>query len=261
MIKFTVALLLVFGSCWTAGVHGFVPASPKLQRLRRKADASFHHHDGVDNNLSFQSPSRLSMSDKSSMPSMPDIDISAYTDKLSNMDVNQVASNVQAGEVGQRGEAYVIGQFALIFFILIGGVPVIGDPLMVLAGPGLFLGGCAVCLLSVVDLGSDSLTPFLTPTDSGSLKQDGVYALIRHPIYSGLIAIMAGLSIVTNSADRLLLTVALYFLIDMKASMEEDYLNEKYATDYEDYMVSNTRLHAHLKPRRKSADTFIRSRR
>ena len=84
------------------------------------------------------------------------------------------------------------------------------------------VGGLALSVLSVIDLGSDSLTPFLPPTDSGSLKTGGIYAQMRHPLYAGLVAVMGGLSLVTSSADRLLLTAALFALVNAKATLEED---------------------------------------
>jgi protein-S-isoprenylcysteine O-methyltransferase Ste14 len=88
-------------------------------------------------------------------------------------------------------------------------------------GPGLLLGGSVIALKAFGDLGSDSLSPFPSPPKGASLKLDGIYGQMRHPMYTGLLMIMAGLSIATNSADRLLLTALLWFLVDIKASKEE----------------------------------------
>ena len=175
---------------------------------------------------------QLSLPEQLSMP-----DVSALSDKISELDIGQVLTNLQSGEVGTRGELYVIGQFALIFFILIGGVPVIGETLELVTGPLFLLGGLATIGISLIDLGTDSLTPFLPPTEEGSFKSEGIYSQVRHPLYAGLVATMAGLSIVTNSANRLLLTVALYVLVRAKAEIEEDYLCQKYPDQYKEYMV------------------------
>ena len=83
------------------------------------------------------------------------------------------------------------------------------------------LGGFVVALASLGDLGSDSLSPFPAPPRGAILKTDGIYARMRHPLYTGLIMIMAGLSIATNNADRLLLTAVLWYLLEIKSDKEE----------------------------------------
>jgi protein-S-isoprenylcysteine O-methyltransferase Ste14 len=88
-------------------------------------------------------------------------------------------------------------------------------------GPGLLLGGTVIVLKAFGDLGSDSLSPFPSPPKGATLKMDGIYQQMRHPMYTGLMMIMAGLAIATDSADRLLLTALLWFLIDIKANKEE----------------------------------------
>ena len=88
-------------------------------------------------------------------------------------------------------------------------------------GPGLLLGGLVVAAASLGDLGSDSLSPFPAPPRGAILKTDGLYAKMRHPLYTGLLMTMAGLSIATNNADRLLLTAVLWYLLDVKSDKEE----------------------------------------
>jgi protein-S-isoprenylcysteine O-methyltransferase Ste14 len=83
------------------------------------------------------------------------------------------------------------------------------------------LGGSVIALKAFGDLGSDSLSPFPSPPKGAALKMEGIYGQMRHPMYTGLLMVMAGLSIATNSADRLLLTALLWFLVDIKASKEE----------------------------------------
>ena len=48
---------------------------------------------------------------------------------------------------------------------------------------------------------------------------------------------MTGLSIVTDSATRMLLTLALYFVLDAKSSYEEKKMVEAYGQEYEEYMT------------------------
>jgi protein-S-isoprenylcysteine O-methyltransferase Ste14 len=101
----------------------------------------------------------------------------------------------------------------------------------------LLLSGLLVGVLSVVDLGSDSLSPFPKPSSSGSLKTTGVYGQMRHPMYTALMTVMLGLSMISNSADRLLLTGLLYYLLEVKSDKEEAFLAEQYGSDYAAYQV------------------------
>lgn len=158
---------------------------------------------------------------------------------LDNLSV-AVKENIQSGDVGERGEAYVVAQFSLLLFIALGTVPVVGDALSFTLGPGLVGVGLVVVYKAAVDLGTN-LSPWPTPADPntgrGSLVDTGVYSLVRHPMYSGLILGMAGLSVATDSALRLLLTAALYLVLDAKADYEESKLMETYGKEYIFYML------------------------
>ena len=149
---------------------------------------------------------------------------------LDNLSV-AVKENIQSGDAGERGEAYVVAQFSLLLFIALGTVPVVGDALSFTLGPGLVGVGLVVVYKAAVDLGTN-LSPWPAPADPntgrGSLVDTGVYSLMRHPMYSGLIFGMAGLSVATDSALRLLLTAALYLVLDAKADYEESKLMETY---------------------------------
>eukprot|EP00548_Thalassiothrix_antarctica_P002099 CAMPEP_0194130292 /NCGR_PEP_ID=MMETSP0152-20130528/1362_1 /TAXON_ID=1049557 /ORGANISM="Thalassiothrix antarctica, Strain L6-D1" /LENGTH=194 /DNA_ID=CAMNT_0038824763 /DNA_START=165 /DNA_END=749 /DNA_ORIENTATION=- len=146
--------------------------------------------------------------------------------------VDAVRSNVLDGQLGSRGELYFVSQIVLVLCILGGGVPFIGDLLFLLFGPGILITGLGVTLISLVDLG-DSLSPWPVPSDNG-IKTSGIYAEIRHPTYAGLIAACIGISIISGSATRLLLTFALFSLLNTKAEKEEVEILKKYP-DYADY--------------------------
>jgi protein-S-isoprenylcysteine O-methyltransferase Ste14 len=151
-------------------------------------------------------------------------------DIMSNLEI--IKQNTLEGNVGSRGEQYVIIQFSLLACILGGGIPVIGDTLMLLLGPGLFILGSGSIMLSILDLG-DSLTPWPVPSSNG-LKTSGLYAEMRHPMYAGLLSFCIGLSILTGSANRLFLTAILTYALDVKADYEEKELIKKYP-DYTNY--------------------------
>jgi protein-S-isoprenylcysteine O-methyltransferase Ste14 len=180
--------------------------------------------------------------------SMPDLDFSGAKEMLAKgmlyqaLDVDSIKANLQAavknsasGEFGTRGEAYFVAQAALVVCIALGGIPYVSGFANFVLGPGLLLIGLATIVISFQDLGT-SLSPWPTPPDDGSLKTEGIYAQCRHPMYAGLLATLLGLSVLTDSADRLLLTGLLWYVLDVKTDKEEEGLQEMYS-DYSNYMV------------------------
>jgi protein-S-isoprenylcysteine O-methyltransferase Ste14 len=134
----------------------------------------------------------------------------SISDGISNFDLTEVIDNVKGdgnAALFERGELYFVAQAVLLLLIAIGGVPLIDQPLRVLGGPGLILGGLGIGGLAVLDLGSDSLSPFPSPPDDGDLKTSGIYSKMRHPMYTSLLMISCGLAIFSNSADRLLYAI------------------------------------------------------
>jgi protein-S-isoprenylcysteine O-methyltransferase Ste14 len=176
---------------------------------------------------------KLKLPDLPDLPDMSEVMKSFDINKvLENAD--QIRDNVFAGEFGSRGEAYVLAQAVLLVCIAIGGVPLVGDILLFLIGPVLFLSGAATILLGVQGLGA-ALSPWpVTSNKTTGLTQDGAYSQVRHPIYAGLLASCAGLSIVTGSATRLLLTVLLWYVLNEKSKFEEAELTKSYP-DYPAY--------------------------
>ena len=144
-------------------------------------------------------------------------------------------ANIEDGEVGSRGEIYFILQILLVFCILTGTIPVVGDLVELALGPGLILLGGSVATIGVVELGTN-LTPWPSPPKSGSLITSGlVFNEIRHPIYAGLIIFMFGLSMWSGSAMRVLLCIVLWYLLDFKSELEEEELIRKFGVDYINY--------------------------
>merc|ERR1711862_621270 len=56
----------------------------------------------------------------------------------------------------------------------------------------------------------------------------GIYSQMRHPLYSGIIALLLGTSVITGSTIRVILTLALYYTLNSKANVEEEKLEEIY---------------------------------
>ena len=73
----------------------------------------------------------------------------------------------------------------------------------------------------VLDLGAGNLTPFAAPVAGNELKTTGAFSYVRHPIYGGLLVAATGLSVATESFQRLLVVFLLYLLLDAKSAYEE----------------------------------------
>lgn len=86
-----------------------------------------------------------------------------------------------------------------------------------------------------------ALTPFPEPRAAGELRTDGLYAWVRHPVYSGLILAAAGWGLYWASAWGAITTVALFLFFDRKAAREERALARRYA-GYKDYAARVRKL-------------------
>eukprot|EP00189_Rhodosorus_marinus_P013368 CAMPEP_0184737374 /NCGR_PEP_ID=MMETSP0315-20130426/173_1 /TAXON_ID=101924 /ORGANISM="Rhodosorus marinus, Strain UTEX LB 2760" /LENGTH=266 /DNA_ID=CAMNT_0027204541 /DNA_START=159 /DNA_END=959 /DNA_ORIENTATION=- len=143
-------------------------------------------------------------------------------------------NNFLSGDWLQRGETYGFLQLGLALMLLRpqGGL----DGLVTfMFGPVLLLGGAFVCVKSVLDLGLGQLSIWPKPTPDSVLRTEGIYAQVRHPIYSGVLLSTVGYAVATGSPARMALTGALAYFFMRKIQIEEEFLEEKYGDDYTDY--------------------------
>ena len=95
---------------------------------------------------------------------------------------------------GTRGEWYVVAQVFLFALVVLGPRALPGwspwaEPFSAVGtwlGIALMLAGAALALGGVMRLGSN-LTALPYPRDCSNLVESGPYAIVRNPIYSGLI--------------------------------------------------------------------------
>lgn len=59
------------------------------------------------------------------------------------------------------------------------------------------------------------------PSEDAVLRTDGAYALVRHPIYAGLLLTGAGLAVVAGNVRALGLWLVLRAVLSRKADLEE----------------------------------------
>jgi len=74
----------------------------------------------------------------------------------------------------------------------------------------------------------DRLTPTPVPRDGGQLRTDGPYAHVRHPIYTGVLLIVVGITVRSGSGLVLALAAVTVAFFHGKARFEEGLLAERY---------------------------------
>ncbi len=111
-----------------------------------------------------------------------------------------------------------------------------------LTGLGFALIAMGLILVGVASLGlGRALTPTPVPTMSGELTTTGLYKSVRHPIYTGVLAIVVGLTLRSGSFISLAVAVAAVFFFDRKARWEEARLTETYS-GYSTYAAQTPRF-------------------
>ncbi|AFY96527.1 methyltransferase family protein [Chamaesiphon minutus] len=93
---------------------------------------------------------------------------------------------------------------------------------------------------SLSDLGQN-LTPLPHPRDEGQLVKTGVYGLVRHPMYSGVIYLALAYASWQMSWIHLVGSIVLFVFFDAKSRKEEVWLTEKFS-DYASYSNSVKKL-------------------
>jgi protein-S-isoprenylcysteine O-methyltransferase Ste14 len=93
--------------------------------------------------------------------------------------------------------------------------------------------GLVIAFISIVKLGQN-LTALPHPKDNAQLVTTGIYAFLRHPIYSALIFIGFGWALWNSSLLSLFIALILGIFLDLKSRREEHYL-QKLFSEYVDY--------------------------
>ena len=143
---------------------------------------------------------------------------------------------------GEKGEYWVIVQIILsVGFVLLPTYPLTAldnlPPIWKYTGWSLtrIFGLVAALLLlsGSLELGSN-LTPLPHPKHDGELVTSGVYGMVRHPIYSGVIFLAIAYSFWLLSFVHAIGAIILLLFFDIKARKEESWLSSKFS-DYDQY--------------------------
>ena len=144
------------------------------------------------------------------------------------------------------GWAFVAGQIVLLGTLIL--LPP-GDDFDVpewidLAADIGFWVGVALAVLAAVALGR-SLTATPVPNAGGSLRTNGLYRYVRHPIYTGVIVIVVSLSVRSGSWIAVAIGAITLSFFRAKAGWEEQRLRQRYP-DYDRYAAVTPRFMPHV---------------
>jgi protein-S-isoprenylcysteine O-methyltransferase Ste14 len=131
--------------------------------------------------------------------------------------------------LGQRGEGWVVLQLAVLASIAAAGL--LGPDWFPAASRWRQLGAATIGLLGAplllggaLRLGRQ-LTPLPRPVEGGALKDRGVYALVRHPMYGGVLLLCLAWALLTSPIALVPVGLGAAFL-EAKRRLEEAWLME-----------------------------------
>jgi len=130
----------------------------------------------------------------------------------------------------QRGGLWVIAQSILMLSVigLAGAFP--GDwtqAPMIVAGVLIFVLGGFIGISGIFVLGGNR-TPFPDPRPGSQLIQRGIYARMRHPLYTSVMLASLGWALIWQSGPALMAALVLIPFFDAKARAEERRLRKRF---------------------------------
>ena len=135
----------------------------------------------------------------------------------------------------QKGRMLVFLQFALIIILAMYPDSTTVDSRINILGTVFVAIGLILLFGGFRGLGK-SLTANPVPNQDGVLVTKGIYSVVRHPIYLGLLIITFGLVVSSGVWGQIIVWVALAMLLVYKMRWEEVLLTAKYK-DYAEYMT------------------------
>lgn len=159
------------------------------------------------------------------------------------------AGNISSGEREDRGNRWVIYALAVIG-LLAGWLPAYSDRMEIWTWDGdamrwtgvvLYSIGGVLRLWPVFVLGRRFSGLVAIQTDH-QLVTDGIYGIIRHPSYLGLLVNMLGWALTFRSGLGVILTALALIPIIGRISAEERLLSQQFGAPYEDFRRRTARL-------------------
>jgi protein-S-isoprenylcysteine O-methyltransferase Ste14 len=109
------------------------------------------------------------------------------------------------------------------------------------AGAVIFLLGAAVRTAAVATL-RHRFSGLVAIQEQHELQTTGLYSVVRHPAYVGLVAIVAGWALLFRSGPGLILAAAVTALLLVRIGSEERLLASEFGAEYEAYRRRTWRL-------------------
>ena len=104
--------------------------------------------------------------------------------------------------------------------------------------------GLLLVIIAILQL-NKNLSPFPTPKTHSVLLQNGLYKVVRHPIYSGLILMSFGYGVYQDSVYKILIATFLFILFHFKTQYEEQQLQNKFP-EYQSYKSKTKKFFPYL---------------
>lgn len=145
-------------------------------------------------------------------------------------------------DVAVKGWLFVAAQAALLIaLVLLPGSDHWSTPRwLTLLCSVLVFAGFALMAVAALGLGR-SLTPTPVPVSYGKLQTNGLYRWMRHPIYTGVLAVVAGLAGRSGNWLHAAIAAGTFVFFNSKAAWEEARLAEHYG-GYKDYAARTPRF-------------------
>jgi protein-S-isoprenylcysteine O-methyltransferase Ste14 len=135
-----------------------------------------------------------------------------------------------------RGGWWVVVQSILMLLVILLGAMLPGNWSRIglsAVGAGIFALGGYFGIAGVIVLGKNR-TPFPEPRFGSELVQHGIYARVRHPLYTSVMLVSLGWALIWQSVASLIAALALIPFFQAKARREELQLCKTFP-DYADY--------------------------
>jgi protein-S-isoprenylcysteine O-methyltransferase Ste14 len=134
----------------------------------------------------------------------------------------------------RAGTALVVAQFGLILLCLLPLGPVIGPGLLRPAGVACLVLAAAVGGWALISMGADTRV-HPVPDPQADLRMSGIYAWIRHPMYTAVLLSCLGVTLITGRVLSLLALVALLVVLHVKGRFEDGLLSARFGDQHREY--------------------------
>ncbi len=113
-------------------------------------------------------------------------------------------------------------------------IPIEGSAFIII-GMALTIVGFIIRWIAIVQLGS-MFTVDVAISSQHVLKTNGLYKLVRHPSYLGLMLIIAGIAFLTNNVlSCAVIIVPVFLALNYRISVEEKALTDEFGEQYLEY--------------------------